>query len=182
MEIQSTFIEGCFIIKPKVFKDERGLFLETFNKKIFEEISGVKVDFVQDNQSISKKGVLRGLHFQTGEYAQAKLVHVIQGEVLDVAVDLRPGSKTYKKYFSIILNDQNNLQLFIPKGFAHGFLTLSESAVFAYKCDNYYYQSAESGIIYNDPDIAIDWKLGTFEIILSKKDRNLLPFKDIEHV
>lgn len=182
MEIQSTFIEGCFIIKPKVFKDERGLFLETFNKKIFEEISGVKVDFVQDNQSISKRGVLRGLHFQTGEYAQAKLVHVIQGEVLDVAVDLRPGSKTYKKYFSIILNDQNNLQLFIPKGFAHGFLTLSESAVFAYKCDNYYCQSAESGIIYNDPDIAIDWKLSTSEIILSKKDRNLLPFKDIEHV
>lgn len=182
MEIQSTFIEGCFIIKPKVFKDERGLFLETFNKKIFEEISGIKVDFVQDNQSISKKGVLRGLHFQTGKHAQAKLVRVIQGEVLDVVVDLRPDSKTYKKYFSIILNDQNNLQLFVPKGFAHGFLTLSESAVFGYKCDNYYCQSAESGIIYKDPDVAIDWKLGTSEIILSKKDRNLLPFKDIEHV
>ncbi|GGX19554.1 dTDP-4-dehydrorhamnose 3,5-epimerase [Aquimarina muelleri] len=182
MEIQSTFIEGCFIIKPKVFKDERGLFLETFNKKIFEEISGVKVDFVQDNQSISKKGVLRGLHFQTGEYAQAKLVHVIKGEVLDVAVDLRPGSKTYKKYFSIILNDHNNLQLFIPRGFAHGFLTLSESAVFAYKCDNYYCQSAESGIIYNDPDIEIDWKLSDYDIILSQKDRKLLFLKDIENV
>ncbi|WP_438710614.1 dTDP-4-dehydrorhamnose 3,5-epimerase [Aquimarina muelleri] len=182
MEIEKTYIEDCFIIKPKVFKDERGLFLETFNKKIFEEISGVKVDFVQDNQSISKKGVLRGLHFQTGEYAQAKLVRVIQGEVLDVVVDLRPGSKTYKKYFSIVLNDQNNLQLFIPKGFAHGFLTLSESAVFAYKCDNYYCQSAESGIIYNDPDIEIDWKLSHYDIVLSQKDRKLLFLKDIENV
>ncbi|WP_062055048.1 dTDP-4-dehydrorhamnose 3,5-epimerase [Aquimarina longa] len=184
MEIQSTFIEGCFIIKPKIFNDDRGSFFETFNKEQFEKASGVKVNFVQDNQSISKKGALRGLHFQTGIYAQAKLVRVIKGEVLDVAVDLRPNSKTYLKHYSIVLNDQNNFQLFIPRGFAHGFVTLSESTIFGYKCDNYYHQPSESGIIYNDPELAIDWEIDFSEIQLSDKDRELPPFKDldIQHV
>ncbi|WP_109436213.1 MULTISPECIES: dTDP-4-dehydrorhamnose 3,5-epimerase [Aquimarina] len=175
MEIQSTFIEGCFVIKPNVFEDSRGSFFESFNKKKFEEISGYNVNFVQDNQSISRKGTLRGLHFQTGAYAQAKLVRVIRGEVLDVAVDLRPDSKTYKKHFAILLNDQNNFQLFVPRGFAHGFVTLSESAIFAYKCDNYYHKSSESGIMYNDPDLNIDWRLDSSIIQLSEKD-GCLPF------
>lgn len=180
MEVESTFIDGCFVIKPKIFSDERGSFFESYNQKVFEEITGLKVDFIQDNQSISSKGVLRGLHFQTGKYEQAKLVRVIQGEVLDVAVDLRPDSKTYKQHFSIILNDQNNFQLFVPRGFAHGFITLSESAIFGYKCDNYYHKPSESGIMYNDPDIAIDWKLDPSEIQLSEKDKDLPFVKDLK--
>ncbi|PKV48767.1 dTDP-4-dehydrorhamnose 3,5-epimerase [Aquimarina sp. MAR_2010_214] len=181
MEIKSTFIDGCFVIKPRVFSDERGSFFESFNQKIFEEITGLKIDFVQDNQSVSKRGVLRGLHFQTGKYEQAKLVRAVKGEVLDVVVDLRPNSKTYKEHFSIVLNDHNNFQLFVPRGFAHGFITLSESAIFNYKCDNYYHKSSESGIIYNDPELAIDWKLDVSEIQLSEKDKKLLCFKDLEN-
>ncbi len=181
MNIDPTFIEGCFIIKPKVFEDERGSFFESFNQKVFEETTGLQVDFVQDNQSSSKKGVLRGLHFQTGDYKQAKLVRVLMGEVLDIAVDLRPDSKTYRKHFSIILNDQNNFQLYIPKGFAHGFITLSETAIFAYKCDNYYHKPSELGIKYNDPSLAIDWKLDPSEIQLSQKDKELSYLKDIEN-
>ncbi|WP_103069053.1 dTDP-4-dehydrorhamnose 3,5-epimerase [Aquimarina sediminis] len=180
MKIEKTYIEGCFVVKPKIFTDDRGSFFESFNQDVFEEVSGLKVDFVQDNQSISKKGTLRGLHFQKDEFAQAKLVRVIKGEVLDVAVDLRPNSKTYLQHFSIILNDQNNFQLFVPRGFAHGFITLSESATFAYKCDNYYHKSSESGIMYNDPDLAIDWKLNTSEIQLSEKDSHLLHAKDLK--
>ncbi|WP_074405894.1 dTDP-4-dehydrorhamnose 3,5-epimerase [Aquimarina megaterium] len=180
MEIQSTFIDGCFILKPRVFDDERGSFFESFNQKVFEEITGLKVDFIQDNQSVSKRGVLRGLHFQTGDYMQAKLVRAVKGEVLDVVVDLRPNSKTYKEHFSIVLNDHNNFQLFVPRGFAHGFITLSESAIFSYKCDNYYHKSSESGIIYNDPDLAIDWKLDVSEIQLSEKDKDLAFIKDLK--
>ncbi len=150
-------------------KTIEGLFLKALIKKI-EEISGYNVNFVQDNQSISKKGTLRGLHFQTGAHAQAKLVRVIKGEVLDVAVDLRPDSKTYKKHFAILLNDQNNFQLFVP---------ISKSAIFAYKCDNYYHKSSESGIIYNDPDLNIDWKLDSSIIQLSEKDKELPYLKDI---
>ncbi|WP_106793779.1 dTDP-4-dehydrorhamnose 3,5-epimerase [Aquimarina sp. Aq78] len=180
MEIQSTFIDGCFVVKPRVFDDERGSFFESFNQKVFEEITGLKIDFIQDNQSISKRGVLRGLHFQTGEYMQAKLVRAVKGEVLDVVVDLRPNSKTYKEHFSIVLNDHNNFQLFVPRGFAHGFITLSESAIFSYKCDNYYHKSSESGIIYNDPDLAIDWKLDISEIQLSEKDKELSFIKDLK--
>lgn len=175
MQIENTFLEGCFIIKPTIFKDERGSFFESFNKKKFKEVIGKNIDFVQDNQSFSTKGVLRGLHFQTGDYAQSKLVRVITGEVLDVAVDLRPDSSTFGKYFSIVLNDQNNYQLFIPKGFAHGFVTLSKQAIFSYKCDNYYHQPSESGIIYNDPDLNIDWKMKESEVVLSEKDKQL-PF------
>ncbi len=178
MEIEPTFLEGCFVVKPTVFNDGRGTFFECFNQKVFEEISGMQIDFVQDNQSISKKGVLRGLHFQIGDYAQAKLVRAIKGEILDVAVDLRPDSKTYRKHFSIVLNDQNNYQLFIPRGFAHGFITLSESSIFSYKCDNYFHKPSESGIIYNDPKFSIDWKLNPSEFQLSKKDRELPFFKD----
>ncbi|MBG6131718.1 dTDP-4-dehydrorhamnose 3,5-epimerase [Aquimarina sp. EL_43] len=180
MEIQSTFIDGCFVLKPRVFDDKRGSFFESFNQKIFEEITGLKVDFIQDNQSISKRGVLRGLHFQTGDYTQAKLVRAVKGEVLDVVVDLRPHSKTYKEHFSIVLNDHNNFQLFVPRGFAHGFITLSESAIFSYKCDNYYHKSSESGIIYNDPDLSIDWKLDASEIQLSEKDKDLSFIKDLK--
>jgi len=184
MEIEPSFTKGCFLIKPKKIKDSRGSFFETFTKKKFYEITGVTTDFVQDNQSISKKGVLRGLHFQKGAYAQAKLVRVISGEVLDVVVDLRSNSETYGKHFSIVLNDKNNFQLFIPRGFAHGFITLSEHSVFSYKCDNYYYKSAESGIIYNDPKLNIDWRLDDSEIQLSEKDRELPFFKniDVQHV
>jgi len=179
MEIEPTSIEGCFILKPKVFGDKRGAFFESFNKEVFEQISGLKINFVQDNQSISRRGVLRGLHLQTGDYAQAKLVRVIQGEVLDVVVDLRKDSQTYGQHFSIILNDQNNYQLFVPRGFAHGFIVLSDTAIFAYKCDNYYHKSSEFGILYNDPDLNIDWQLNSSEIQLSGKDKELSYFKDV---
>ncbi len=180
MEIESTYLEGCFIIKPKVFEDERGSFLESFNQETFEKMTGLQVNFVQDNQSISNKGVLRGLHFQKGKHAQTKLVRVIKGEALDVVVDLRPESKTYKKHFSILLNDNNNNQLFIPRGFAHGFIALRDETVFAYKCDNYYDKGSESGIIFNDPDLAIDWKLNISETQLSERDRTLPSLKDLE--
>ncbi len=175
MEIEPTFVEGCFIIKPKIFEDQRGTFFESFNQQLFKEKTGLQIDFIQDNQSISSKGTLRGLHFQTGDFAQAKLVRVILGEVLDVAVDLRPGSKTYGKHFSIVLNDQNNFQLFVPRGFAHGFITLSETAIFAYKCDNYYHKPSEQGVKYNDPDLNIDWNLDPSEMLLSEKD-SILPY------
>ena len=178
MQIENTGIEGCFIIKPSVFEDERGAFFESFNQQKFEELTGLAIDFVQDNQSISKKGVLRGLHFQKGEYAQAKLVRVIKGEVMDVAVDLRPDSSTFGKHVSVILNETNNLQLFVPRGFAHGFITLSEEAIFAYKCDNYYNKPSESGIIYSDPDLDIDWKIPKMEVQLSQKDLVLPFFKE----
>ncbi|WP_281988301.1 dTDP-4-dehydrorhamnose 3,5-epimerase [Aquimarina aggregata] len=180
MEIEPIFIKGCFLIKPNEIKDSRGSFFETFTKKRFYEITGLRSDFVQDNQSVSKKGVLRGLHFQKGTHAQAKLVRVITGEVLDVIVDLRPNSKTYGEHFSVVLNDKNNFQLFIPRGFAHGFITLSEHSVFSYKCDNYYHKSAEAGIIYNDPRLNIDWHLDDSKIQLSDKDRELPFFKDID--
>ncbi len=181
MEIEATFIKGCFVIKPKEIKDKRGSFFETFNQKKFYDITSFRTNFVQDNQSISQKGVLRGLHFQDGEYAQAKLVRVIQGEVLDVVVDLRPNSETYGKHFSIILNDQNNFQLFIPRGFAHGFITLSGKSIFAYKCDNYYDKSSESGIIFNDPDLDIDWRYDLDQVKLSEKDKELPSFKNLKN-
>ena len=181
MQIENTGIEGCFIIKPSVFEDERGAFFESFNQQKFEELTGLAINFVQDNQSISKRGVLRGLHFQKGEYAQAKLVRVIKGEVLDVAVDLRPGSTTYGEHIAVILNETNNHQLFVPRGFAHGFITLSEEAIFAYKCDNYYNKPSESGIIYSDPDLDIDWKIPKMEVQLSQKDLVLPFFKELNN-
>jgi len=179
MEIEKTSLESCFVLKPRIFEDNRGAFFESFNANIFKEVSGMQINFVQDNQSISAKGVLRGLHFQVGAYAQAKLVRVTKGEVLDVAVDLRKNSATFGKHVSLILNDKNNYQLFIPRGFAHGFVVLSNEAVFNYKCDNYYNKDAESGIKFNDPDLNIDWYLPTKEVQLSEKDSILPFFKEV---
>lgn len=177
MKFHSTPLQDCFYIAPDVFRDHRGIFLESYRKNKFKEGTGLDIDFVQDNQSVSKRGVLRGLHFQGGDHAQAKLVRVIYGEVLDVVVDLRPASPTFKQSFSILLNDKEHHQLFIPQGFAHGFLTLSEVSVFSYKCDRYYSPGAESGVIYNDPELAIDWGMPEEDFILSDKDKQLPTLK-----
>jgi dTDP-4-dehydrorhamnose 3,5-epimerase len=178
LELQKTPLNDCFILKPSVFRDERGLFYETYNQKIFEKTTGLNVDFVQDNQSISSKGVLRGLHFQNGEMAQAKLVRVVKGTVLDIVVDIRKNSETFGKSFSVILDDVEHLQLFVPRGFAHGFITLSEQSIFSYKCDNYYDKASESGIIYNDATLALDWHLPKEEFIISAKDLELPGFEE----
>ena len=170
MELIRTPLEGCFEIKPSVFKDERGYFFESFNERKFNELTGLNIHFVQDNQSLSSYGVLRGLHFQKGEYAQAKLVRVIRGKVLDVAVDLRPDSPTFGQYHSVILSDENQLQFFVPRGFAHGFAVLSPEAEFFYKCDNYYHKSSEDGILFNDPELEINWEIPFHDILLSEKD------------
>ncbi len=182
MNIEHTPLEGCFIIKPNIFTDERGFFIETFNQQKFNDTTGTNTVFVQDNQSYSKHGVMRGLHFQKGSSAQAKLVRVLKGEVLDVAVDLRSGSKTYGQHFSIKLSDTNNLQLLIPRGFAHGFVVLSDGAVFQYKCDNYYDKSAEGGVLYNDPDLGVDWILPHDELIIAAKDLELSSFDALSNL
>ncbi|MXN92569.1 dTDP-4-dehydrorhamnose 3,5-epimerase [Flavobacterium sp. Sd200] len=174
MTFTPTHLDGCFIIEPNVIKDSRGYFMESFNLERFEKGTGFKVNFVQDNQSFSTKGVLRGLHYQTGTFAQAKLVRVLEGEVLDVAVDIRPESKTYGQYVSVVLSAQNHKQLFIPRGFAHGFLVLSDTATFFYKCDNLYNKESEGGIMYNDPAIDINWEMDASNLIISDKDL-LLP-------
>ncbi|MAM27666.1 MAG: dTDP-4-dehydrorhamnose 3,5-epimerase [Flavobacteriaceae bacterium] len=179
MEIQQTHLEGCFILKPRVFKDNRGLFSETYNKKTFTEVTGLDIDFVQDNQSFSSYGVVRGMHFQTGEMAQAKLVRAAKGKVLDIVVDVRKGSKTFGEHVSVILDDVEQKQLFVPRGFAHGFVTLSEKSVFAYKCDNYYDKASEGGIIYNDATLALDWHLPEKDIIVSEKDKELPTFAEV---
>ncbi len=171
MQISTTFIKNLLVIEPTVFNDKRGYFFESFNKKKFEELTGLKIDFVQDNESKSKYGTLRGLHYQIQPFSQAKLVRVIKGKVLDIAVDIRENSETYGKYFSLELSDDNKKQLFIPRGFAHGFVVLSEEAIFTYKCDNYYNKEAEGGIIFNDKQLNINWKLNADEIILSDKDK-----------
>lgn len=172
MNFIPTKLEGCFIIEPKILRDDRGYFMESFNEKTFENGVGQKVHFVQDNQSFSSKGVLRGMHYQTGEYAQAKLVRVLKGEVLDVAVDIRPGSPTYGQYESVILSGENQKQFFVPRGFAHGFLVLSDTAVFFYKCDNFYNKESEGGIMYNDATINIDWGFPAENLIISEKDKS----------
>ena len=174
-----TPIRDCFLIEPAVFSDERGSFFESYSKEGFERAIGRQVDFVQDNQSISKRGTLRGLHFQKGTYAQAKLIRVIKGEVLDVIVDIRKESSTFGQHFKVLLSAQNPKMLFIPRGIAHGFLSLEDEVVFAYKCDNYYHQESESGILYNDPDLAIDWEFPEEQLLLSPKDRQLPPFKSL---
>ncbi|SHG80919.1 dTDP-4-dehydrorhamnose 3,5-epimerase [Winogradskyella jejuensis] len=179
MQIKKTNLDGCYIIQPRLFKDERGSFFEGFNSKIFEELTGLNLDFVQDNQSTSSKGVLRGLHFQKGKYAQAKLVRVVRGSVQDVVVDIRPKSKTFGMYFSIILSGENNTQLFIPRGFAHGFLVLEENTIFTYKCDNFYNKESESGIIYNDVNLNIEWKNLDVDYKLSQKDLQLPKLEDL---
>lgn len=178
MTIYQTPLEGCFVMEPKVFTDLRGTFLEVFHQKDFLERTGLKVNFVQDNQSTSHYGVLRGLHLQMGEASQAKLVRVVKGKVLDVVVDLRPNSDTYGQHFSVRLSAENNKQLFIPRGFAHGFVSLAEESVFAYKCDNYYNPKAEAGIRYNDATLQIDWYLPAEKLIVSEKDLTLPSFKE----
>ncbi|WP_435414248.1 dTDP-4-dehydrorhamnose 3,5-epimerase [Polaribacter aestuariivivens] len=180
MKVTETFLKGCFLIEPTVFGDKRGNFFEVFNKKIFEEKTGIQVNFVQDNQSISQKGVLRGLHLQKGEHAQAKLVRVVQGKAIDIAVDFRKNSPTFGKHFSIELSGENNKQLFVPRGFLHGFATLEDNTIFSYKCDNYYNKEAEDGIIYNDKTLDIDWKLSEDEILLSEKDKILPNFLEFQ--
>ena len=170
MKVTETKLKGCFMIEPKLFKDYRGYFFESFNQHRFNELIGKNIDFVQDNESFSSKGVLRGLHFQAGEYAQAKLVRVVKGSVLDVVVDIRKDSPTFSKHFSIELSEKNKTQLFIPRGFAHGFIVLSDTAVFAYKCDNFYNKASEQGLRYDDPSLGIDWKLPQHEFIVSDKD------------
>jgi dTDP-4-dehydrorhamnose 3,5-epimerase len=178
MKLIDTKLEGCFVLEPNVIGDERGYFYESYNKNTFDKLTGLAVDFVQDNQSFSKRGVLRGLHYQYGEMAQAKLVRVLSGSVLDVAVDLRRDSATFKQYVAVELSDENKKQLFIPRGFAHGFLVLSETAEFSYKCDNFYSKAHEGGIIYNDKTLNIDWQLAVDELVISEKDAILPPFED----
>ncbi|MEJ6791725.1 MAG: dTDP-4-dehydrorhamnose 3,5-epimerase [Lacinutrix sp.] len=178
MKVLETKLKGCYIIEPKVFEDKRGYFFESFNTKSFQELLKTDTIFIQDNESLSTKGVLRGLHYQTGEHAQAKLVRVVKGKVLDVAVDLRQNSKTFGKHVSIELTEENKKQLFVPRGFAHGFIVLSESAVFSYKCDNFYNKASEQGIIFNDKDLNIDWKLQESEFIISEKDTILPTLKN----
>ncbi len=165
-----TGINGLFVFDPKIWGDDRGYFFESYNYDTFRK-AGINAIFVQDNQSRSTRGVLRGLHYQVGAYAQAKLVRCIEGEVLDVAVDIREGSPTYGQSYSIVLSAANKKQLFIPRGFAHGFLVLSETAEFFYKCDNFYSKESEGGILYNDPALNIDWQFDLSEAVLSEKDK-----------
>ncbi len=172
MNVTKTFISGLFIIEPHVFKDERGYFFESFNKEKFYQATGIDVDFVQDNESKSSYGVIRGLHYQIEPYRQAKLVRVIKGRVLDVAVDIRKSSPTFGKYFSLELTEQNKVQLYIPRGFAHGFSVLSKEAIFSYKCDNYYNKESERGIIFNDPTLDINWRIPEDRMVISDKDRS----------
>jgi len=169
MPFIKTEIEDVIIFEPKVFRDSRGYFFESYNKKLFAD-NGIDVDFVQSNQSLSSFGTIRGLHFQKGDAAQAKLVRVIQGKVLDVAVDLRPNSPTFGKHVVAELSDDNNHQLFIPRGFAHGFAVLSDTAIFSYQCDNFYSPADDSGIRFNDAELAIDWQIDSSKAIISDKD------------
>lgn len=176
MKIKETPLKDCYIIEPTIFEDERGYFYEKFNEKKFEELTGLNGHFVQDNISKSSYGVLRGVHLQKGEHAQAKLVSCLEGKVFDVAVDLRQDSPTFGKWFGIELTPENKLQLYVPRGFGHGFSVLSEKAVFAYKCDNFYHKESEGSVIWNDPDLNINWKLPVDDVILSDKDKNLPTF------
>ena len=177
MEYKKTEIPGVFIIEPRVFNDARGYFMEAWKGAEFEQHIG-HVDFVQDNESKSTKGVLRGLHFQKGEYSQAKLVRVIKGRVLDVAVDMRQSSPTFGRHVAVELSDENHRQFFIPRGFAHGFLVLSDAAIFIYKVDNPYMPQAESGVKWNDPDLNIQWPIDSMEVLTSEKDLAQPAFKN----
>ena len=173
MRFIETKLKGCFILEPKIINDERGYFMESFNAKTFQEGIGQKVTFVQDNQSFSSRGVLRGLHYQTGAHAQAKLVRVLNGEVLDVAVDLRPNSPTYGQHETALLTGDNQIQFYIPRGFAHGFLVLSDTATFFYKCDNFYNKESEGGLIFNGETLNINWDFPSQDLIISEKDQVL---------
>lgn len=175
MNIEQTFIEDLVILTPSVFEDERGYFFEAYNKMKLADL-GIQIDFVQDNQSFSKKGTLRGLHYQNPPFAQTKLVRVLQGEIVDVAIDMRKDSPTYRQHFSIVLSSENQKQLFIPQGFAHGFLVLSETATVLYKIDQYYNKQSEGGIRYDDPTLNIDWGMDLAAAIVSEKDLILPDF------
>jgi len=177
MNLIKTTLDGLVVLKPIIIKDRRGYFMESYHKKHTNKLIG-NVKFVQDNESKSSRGVLRGLHFQNPPYAQAKLVRCLKGSVLDVALDLRKDSKTYGCFETTLLSEENKNQLFIPKGFAHGFVVLSETAIFSYKVDNYYNSDSESGILWNDPDLKIDWKTPKDEIIISEKDKKLSTFNN----
>ena len=179
MNVIKTPLKDCLVFEPKIFSDNRGVFFESYQKRTLDKALGYEVNFVQNNQSISKQGVLRGLHFQVGDYAQSKLVRVIKGEVLDVVVDVRKTSKTFGQHFKIKLSESNLKSLFIPKGMAHGFITLSKEAIFTYQCDNYYHKEAESGIVYNDVDLNIDWEYPKEELTLSPKDSILPTLKEV---
>lgn len=181
MRVEATPLKDCYIVHDSVFQDSRGYFFESFNQHKFAALTGINIPFVQDNQSLSTRGVLRGLHMQVGEFSQAKLVRVLQGSVLDVVVDLRKNSATFGQYYSIELSEESHTQFYIPRGFAHGFVVLSEFAVFFYKCDNYYHKESERGLMYNDPEFKIDWRLKPEELILSEKDQNNSLLKDIIH-
>ena len=181
MEVVETNIEGVSIIEPRIFKDDRGYFFESFSQREFEE-KVCKTTFVQDNESKSGYGVLRGLHFQKPPFAQSKLVRVIKGAVLDVAVDIRKGSPTFGQYVSVELTGDNHRQFFIPRGFAHGFSVLSEEVIFQYKCDNFYSPQSEGAIAWNDPDLNIDWRIPVEEVILSEKDSKHPKLKDLQCV
>ena len=181
MKVIDTSIEGAYIIEPRIFSDSRGYFFESYNQKDFDEKIG-PVRFVQDNESYSSYGVLRGLHFQKPPFAQSKLVRVISGRVLDVAVDIRKGSPTYGQHVAVELSGENHRQFFIPKGFAHGFVVLSETALFQYKCDNLYAPQSEGAIAWDDPALAIDWRILADRILLSDKDRHHPLLKDMEPV
>ena len=178
MNLIKTKLDGLVVLKPTVFKDNRGYFMESYNQQNINKLLG-NVNFVQDNESESSRGVLRGLHFQKPPYTQAKLVRCLKGSVLDIVLDLRKDSKTYGIFETISLTEENKKQLFIPKGFAHGFIVLSKSAIFSYKVDNYYNPDSECGILWSDLDLNIDWKINKNEIIVSEKDKNLPTFNEI---
>lgn len=180
IEVKKTDIEGVLIIEPKVFGDARGYFLESFNAKEFAEKTGLNINFVQDNESMSSYGVMRGLHFQNPPYTQSKLVRCVKGAVLDVAVDIRKGSPTYGKHVAVELTEDNHRQFFVPRGFAHGFAVLSEIAVFQYKCDNFYAPQADGGISILDDSLGIDWRIPTDKAILSEKDTMHACLKDFD--
>ena len=179
MEVIKTAIEGVYVIEPKVFGDERGYFFESFSEREFKEKVG-DIHFVQDNESMSKFGVMRGLHFQRPPYAQSKLVRCVKGKVIDVAVDIRKGSPTYGQHVAVLLTEENHLQFFIPQGFAHGFAVLSESAIFQYKCDNFYHPEADGGISILDENLGIKWGLAMGEALLSEKDTKHLKLEDFD--
>lgn len=181
MEVIKTDIEGVVIIEPRIFNDDRGYFYESFSQREFEE-KVCRTTFVQDNQSKSSYGVLRGLHFQKPPYCQSKLVRCIKGAVLDVAVDIRKGSPTFGKYVAVELTEENHRQFFVPRGFAHGFAVLSEEAVFQYKCDNFYCKESEGSVAWNDPDLAIDWRIPADKILLSEKDKLSKNIREAEYL
>lgn len=179
MEVTKTSIDGLLVLQPRVFRDQRGYFFESFSQREFDE-KVAPVRFVQDNQSMSQRGVVRGLHFQRAPYTQAKLVRCVRGAVLDVAVDIRQGSPTFGQHVAVELTEENHLQFYIPKGFAHGFAVLSETAVFEYKCDEFYHPESEAGVSIMDPTLGIDWRTPLADAILSEKDTRLPLLRDIE--